>query len=159
MKVSKNGFILFLQHTILDTQIIPNDDAAESLGYTVGWRAAHVFHVQGPVQSSMTHTFQWIGSPFWTAVWGNSASNLRTDNRAFYEIVDAAPAALQHLSAPAVTDTATDSARVLIYLGGFLRGALAAHGITATVNVTCSAWPTLCYTVQVEDAPGMPATA
>jgi hypothetical protein len=97
----------------------------------------------------------------WVSAFRKPIDKLQTNHMGVYVLHDDSFAPLRCLSAPAGTDTREAALRLLLLPCGLVRGALAAFGADALVNVDVSALPRAVFHVRLAAFPvaASPASA
>ncbi|KAI1268664.1 BET3 family protein [Xylariaceae sp. FL1019] len=113
----------------------------EGLGYRVGLGLVERFSRDRPRFTDTLDAIKFVCKDLWMLVFKKQVDNLKTNHRGVYVLTDNAFRPLSRMSAEAGGQSVVRAQPFLWFPCGILRGALAAMGITATVQAESSELP------------------
>ncbi|KAI2642556.1 BET3 family protein [Xylaria nigripes] len=113
----------------------------ESLGYRVGLGLVERFSRDRPRFTDTLDAIKFVCKDLWMLVFKKQIDNLKTNHRGVYVLTDHAFRPLSRVSAGAGGQAVARAQPFLWFPCGIIRGALAAMGITATVQAETSELP------------------
>ena len=100
--------------------------------------------------------FKWLCRDFWTAAYRKPVDKLQTNQHGTYVLQDFSFAPLAGLSPAPGVDGGGATLRYVLLHCGMVRGALAALGLEALVNVDTTSLPTVFFHVKLVTPGGAP---
>lgn len=113
----------------------------EMLGYRVGLGLVERFSRERPRFNDTLDVIKFLCKDLWTLVFKKQVDNLKTNHRGVYVLTDNAFRPLSRMSTDTGGQAVTRAQPFLWFPCGIVRGALAALGITATVQAESSELP------------------
>ncbi|KAI1191337.1 BET3 family protein [Nemania serpens] len=126
----------------------------EGLGYRVGLGLVERFSRDRPRFTDTLDAIKFVCKDLWMLVFKKQVDNLKTNHRGVYVLTDHAFRPLSRMSSDAGGQALARAQPFLWFPCGILRGALAAMGITATVQAESSELPGAVFQIKT-----MPAAA
>ncbi|KAI3337404.1 transport protein particle component [Xylariaceae sp. AK1471] len=126
----------------------------ESLGYRVGLGLVERFSRDRPRFTDTLDAIKFVCKDLWMLVFKKQVDNLKTNHRGVYVLTDHMFRPLSRMSANAGGQAVTRAQPFLWFPCGILRGALAAMGITATVQAESSELPAAVFQIKTLPAAG-----
>ncbi|KAH8160906.1 hypothetical protein CIB48_g7335 [Xylaria polymorpha] len=126
----------------------------EGLGYRVGLGLVERFSRDRPRFTDTLDAIKFVCKDLWMLVFKKQVDNLKTNHRGVYVLTDHAFRPLARMSADAGGQAVARAQPFLWFPCGILRGALAAMGISATVQAESSELPGAVF--QIKTTPAAP---
>ncbi|KAI1131573.1 BET3 family protein [Nemania abortiva] len=126
----------------------------ESLGYRVGLGLVERFSRDRPRFTDTLDAIKFVCKDLWMLVFKKQVDNLKTNHRGVYVLTDHAFRPLSRMSSDAGGQAVARAQPFLWFPCGILRGALAAMGISATVQAETSELPSAVF--QIKTVPVAP---
>ncbi|KAI1353150.1 BET3 family protein [Xylaria sp. FL0043] len=126
----------------------------EGLGYRVGLGLVERFSRDRPRFTDTLDAIKFVCKDLWMLVFKKQVDNLKTNHRGVYVLTDHAFRPLSRMSTDAGGQAVARAQPFLWFPCGILRGALAAMGISATVQATTDELPSAQF--QIKTTPAAP---
>ncbi|KAI0914388.1 BET3 family protein [Ustulina deusta] len=126
----------------------------EGLGYRVGLGLVERFSRDRPRFTDTLDAIKFVCKDLWMLVFKKQVDNLKTNHRGVYVLTDHAFRPLSRMSVDAGGQAVARAQPFLWFPCGILRGALAAMGISATVQAETSELPGAVF--QIKTTPAAP---
>ncbi|KAI0554211.1 BET3 family protein [Xylaria curta] len=126
----------------------------EGLGYRVGLGLVERFSRDRPRFTDTLDAIKFVCKDLWMLVFKKQVDNLKTNHRGVYVLTDHAFRPLSRMSTDAGGQALARAQPFLWFPCGILRGALAAMGISATVQAETSELPSAVF--QIKTTPAAP---
>ncbi|KAI0879554.1 BET3 family protein [Hypoxylon argillaceum] len=126
----------------------------EGLGYRVGLGLVERFSRDRPRFTDTLDAIKFVCKDLWMLVFKKQIDNLKTNHRGVYVLTDHAFRPLSRMSTDAGGQAVARAQPFLWFPCGILRGALAAMGISATVQAETSELPAAVF--QIKTVPAAP---
>ncbi|KAL2271861.1 hypothetical protein VTJ83DRAFT_1232 [Remersonia thermophila] len=120
----------------------------EGIGYRVGQGLAERFSRDRPKFNDTLDIIKFLCKDLWTLVFRKQVDNLKTNHRGVYVLTDNAFRPFARMSAEAPSQAVLRAQPFLWFPCGIIRGALAAMGITATVQAETSELPAAVFQIK-----------
>ncbi|KAI0440457.1 BET3 family protein [Xylaria telfairii] len=124
----------------------------EGLGYRVGLGLVERFSRDRPRFTDTLDAIKFVCKDLWMLVFKKQVDNLKTNHRGVYVLTDHAFRPLSRMSADAGGQAVARAQPFLWFPCGILRGALAAMGISATVQAETSELPGAVFQIKTTPA-------
>ncbi|ORY63574.1 transport protein particle component [Pseudomassariella vexata] len=124
----------------------------EMLGYRVGLGLVERFSRDRPRFNDTLDVIKFLCKDLWTLVFKKQVDNLKTNHRGVYVLTDNAFRPLSRMSTDAGGQAVVKAQPFLWFPCGIVRGALAALGITATVQAESSELPGAVFQIKTMPA-------
>ncbi|KAI8634550.1 BET3 family protein [Xylariaceae sp. FL1651] len=124
----------------------------EGLGYRVGLGLVERFSRDRPRFTDTLDAIKFVCKDLWMLVFKKQVDNLKTNHRGVYVLTDHAFRPLSRMSADAGGQAIARAQPFLWFPCGILRGALAAMGISATVQAESSELPGAVFQIKTVPA-------
>ncbi|KAL1838844.1 hypothetical protein VTJ49DRAFT_2167 [Mycothermus thermophilus] len=120
----------------------------EAIGYRVGQGLAERFSRDRPRFNDTLDIIKFLCKDLWTLVFRKQVDNLKTNHRGVYVLTDNAFRPFARMSAEVSSQAVLRAQPFLWFPCGIIRGALAAMGITATVQAETSELPSAVFQIK-----------
>ncbi|KAI1502272.1 transport protein particle component [Biscogniauxia marginata] len=128
----------------------------EALGYRVGLGLVERFSRDRPRFNDTLDAIKFVCKDLWMLVFKKQVDNLKTNHRGVYVLTDNSFRPLSRMSASAGGQAVAKAQPFLWFPCGILRGALAAMGISATVQAETSELPGAVFQIKTTTPPSQP---
>ncbi|KAK4123894.1 BET3 family protein [Parathielavia appendiculata] len=124
----------------------------EGIGYRVGQGLVERFSRDRPRFNDTLDVIKFLCKDLWTLVFRKQVDNLKTNHRGVYVLTDNSFRPFSRMSAEIGSQAVLQAQPFLWFPCGIVRGALAALGITATVQAETSELPSAVFQIKTAGA-------
>ncbi|EGS17687.1 uncharacterized protein CTHT_0070270 [Thermochaetoides thermophila DSM 1495] len=121
----------------------------ERIGYRVGQGLVERFSKDRPRFNDTLDVIKFLCKDLWTLVFRKQVDNLKTNHRGVYVLTDNSFRPFARMSAEVSSQAVMRAQPFLWFPCGIVRGALAAMGITATVQAETNELPTAVFQIKI----------